>query len=89
MIYTVNALGLGPERKTNWGYYFSYDDAEKSILENYTDLFEIGYYQYAVITAIPEGLCAISDVLQWFDYNNGAIKKINKPEEFKNFYIGL
>lgn len=48
------------------GYYKSYGDAYEAIVKNKCDIFEDGFYNYAVITFIEEGLYANSAEQQWF-----------------------
>lgn len=49
-----------------WGWYDNFDDAERAIIENHTDIFECAYYDYAVIEEVGPGVCAIGEVRQWY-----------------------
>lgn len=49
-----------------WGWYSSFDAAEKAVLENHTDIFEAAYYEMAVIEEIPEGVCAVAKGVWWY-----------------------
>ena len=48
-----------------WGWYSNFEDAERTVLENHTDLFEL-FYTHTVIEAVTEGVGAIATVKQWF-----------------------
>ena len=72
------------------GYYTSYGEAYDCCKFNRCDIFEDGYYNYAVITAIEEGLYATQAEQQWFKRNhNGAIDAIveyhKRPDLIKNY----
>ena len=51
------------------GYYKSYGDAYDCCKNNWCDIFEDGYYNYAVITAVEEGLYPNKCEQQWFTIN--------------------
>jgi hypothetical protein len=85
-------------RKRCWGYYPSYDMARKSILRNWTDMYENGYYNLAMIESILPGIVNLP-ASTWFkvipvskDSNNWIenyeVSEIEKPKRFKN-YIGF
>lgn len=48
------------------GYFKSYGDAYNRCIENVCDIFEDGYYNYAVITFVEEGLYPNATEQQWF-----------------------
>ena len=48
------------------GYYKDYIDAYNCCKENRCDIFEDGYYHYAVITVVEEGLYPNKSEQQWF-----------------------
>jgi hypothetical protein len=60
-IYMVTVVHPEEKRKRTWGWYAEFKDAETAVLENHTDIFELGYYSHAVIEKFPEGVMAISD----------------------------
>ena len=78
------------------GYFSSYRDAYDRVINNTCDIFEDGFYNYAVITFIEEGLYANSVEQQWFKMtrNNEVIAIIEyhkRPEEigeYKPYIIG-
>ncbi len=70
-IYLVTVL-TDHERKRKggptsrlWGWYPTFDEAEKSILENHGDLFEC-LYDYAVIESLAPGVQRIAKVEKWY-----------------------
>ena len=69
----------------------NYGDAYQSVLNNAVDMFENGYYQYAVITFMKEGEFYPSQVeQQWFQFKplqDGGydISTIDKPHELKDY----
>ena len=84
-------------RICTWGYYFNREDAEKVIEENQTDISELGYYRYALLTEKGEGPLAIGLGLQWYEFiwdfpckgwdytpKLKEVKKIEMPDVYKN-----
>lgn len=73
-----------------WGWFKDEKDAERCIMENWTDIYENGYYNLAIIEPHkqgPIGLVHRKD--RWFDigYIDGHtynIKEIQKPARFGN-----
>lgn len=76
----------------------SYGDAYQNVLQNAVDMFEDGYYQYAVITFINEGeFYPSKSEQQWFQFkrltddvfevtsNDYEIVTIDKPYELKEY----
>ena len=78
------------------GYYVSYGEAYDCCKFNRCDIFEDGYYNYAVITFVKEGLYPDTEEQQWFKRNhNGTIDAIleyyRRPEavgEYRPYIIG-
>ena len=66
------------------GYFNSYEEAEEIVTGNYGDLYEEGYYQYAVIENIPEGLYQYDFEPVFFKWDNGEFKKCDRPEGLEN-----
>lgn len=81
-----------PKGCRTWGWYSDFETAEKCVLENWTDLFEHGYYEYAVVEEAYEGVCPPSGTQSWYKAiyldekldNSPKIVKIDKPKELKN-----
>ncbi len=75
-IYFVTVVdgGRGTSRSNKnhgercWGWFSDYATAEKAVLANWTDMFEDGYYDFAVIEEVKEGLCVYCppEKCRWF-----------------------
>jgi hypothetical protein len=99
-IYLVTVLSLqGAEivRSRTWGWFAKFTDAEKAVLENHTDLFEMHYYTHAVIEEYPPGLLAIAKTERWYKASYSRkrhgplVAPVKKPRQLKrviNFGIG-
>ena len=78
------------------GYYKDYDKAFDACRNNICDIFEDGYYNYAVITFLEEGLYPDGAEQQWFKFNktNSAdpiLEYHKRPDEigkYKPYIIG-
>ena len=72
VIYMVTVIGFPggdtekAPRSRCWGYYLDKETAIRSIKENWTDIFEMAYYQYAVIESLPSGVCSYAEEEAWF-----------------------
>lgn len=94
----VDLEGYRIKRQRTWGYFDTFELAEEYVLNNYTDLFECGYYNLAVIEEMGPGICASATREWWYraEYTGGGetwhdIQKIEKPPYFEhvcNFGIG-
>jgi hypothetical protein len=102
-IYLVSVLGaaqqeLEHERYRVWGYYFDLETARQCVLENWTDISELGYYRYGVISQMGEGPLACPETQEWYEFEwegdamrrkyKGA-KKVEQPEELGNTIYGF
>lgn len=72
------------------GYFTSYGEAYDCCKFNRCDIFEDGFYNYAVITTIEEGLYSTQTEQQWFKRNHsGTIDAIleyhKRPDMIKNY----
>lgn len=67
-----------------WGFYTSKKKAIRAVEENWSDMNEAGYYKYAVIEELMEGLlqCCLSDKAMWFEakYDNNHFLGYKKCE---------
>ena len=79
VIYLVRCYSLNLKsfddriiRERTWGFYKSLRTARKCVKENWTDLFEAGYYNYAVIMKMPQGICVHPELVEWYDIKYGA-----------------
>jgi len=97
-IFFVTVINDEPYRSRCWGFYHDFETAEQGVLENWTDMYELGCYNYAVIEEWPEGIMACSEKETWYsvvyDGNKDGkhvVTKIEKPEKFAqvvHFSIG-
>jgi hypothetical protein len=77
-------------RERTWGWYASLEEAEQSVLKNWTDLNECGYYEHALIEEIQEGVLygGATPKEWWFcwkgSFEKGGYKPTNKPKEYSN-----
>jgi hypothetical protein len=55
-------------RSINWGFYFTYKSAKYAIEHNVSDISEQGYYQYAILQKIGEGIMAFPEEMQWYEF---------------------
>jgi hypothetical protein len=78
-----------------WGWFEKEEDAEKCIKENWTDIYELGYYNLAMIEPNTEGPISCGTESRWFDVkyldteensfdNEYIVTEIDKPEAFKS-----
>jgi hypothetical protein len=88
-IFIIAVINEEPERKRTWGWYERFEDAEKAVIENHTDIFECGYYDLAVIEEMPEGVCAIEENTWWYraiyppEGRYPVVERINAPARFE------
>lgn len=96
-IFLVAVVSHEPPRKRTWGWYEKFGEAERAVLENHTDIFERGYYDFAVIEEMPERVLAVAEKEWWYQatYDRGAtepnVEPIPKPAVFGenfNFTMG-
>lgn len=68
------------------GYFFSFNEARLSVINNSMDIAENGSYKYCVIERMPEGLYpeTINNYKQfWFQFQDGKYVDIDDPQEAK------
>ena len=75
------------------GYFPKYSEAREEVINNALDIYEDGYYPYAVIEAVEPGIYSICEVPIFFKFNKETKKyePIECPEElriFRGFGIG-
>lgn len=62
------------------GYYRHIETAINRILVNSGDIFECGYYNYAVIVKVDQGLYPHQEEVHWFEYGfEGDINYCSRP----------
>jgi hypothetical protein len=85
-MHFVTVLHSKERRHRCWGYFSDEETAVKSVLQNWTDMYEHGYYDLAVIETIPEGLCAVPDKTTWFSAemvgdSEYSVTRLSEPPE--------
>ncbi len=85
-------------RQRMWGWYSNFEDAEKAVLENHTDIFEHNYYDLAVIEEMREGVMGMALRVWWYKAtyteergHDPLVEKIVPPawtDGFFNFCMG-
>ena len=69
------------------GYYEDLETARKCVEENWGDIYEDGYYKYAVIEDVEPGLyqsCESTPI--FFEWKDDGFKEIDRPVELKGFF---
>jgi len=89
VIYTVTCHEPGVfskkvrerSRTRVWGWFRDKRRAMASVMCNSTDMFEEGYYTYAVVEGVTSGLIPYAKQIQWFKYDHKkkTVTKIEKP----------
>lgn len=66
------------------GFFFTSRKAHKCIKENWCDIFEANYYEYAVVTRHEEGAYMCGKELQWYKWNGVFAIKCDKPKALEH-----
>ena len=67
------------------GFFHEFDSAEYALVNNILDIYEEGYYPYAVIEEIEPGFYAYPRKELWYHWNRetGKYEPCEKPERFQ------
>lgn len=69
------------------GWFPTFEEAKEIITDNIGDIYEAGYYKYALIEQTPPGLYSWKQEW-WFewegDFQDGKYEPIEKPELFEH-----
>lgn len=85
-IYTIttvrHALGAGSRAV---GFAYTFNDADKWLRDNIMSLNELGYYPFAVIEPVTEGIYSFPRKEYWYKFNKEKerYEPCEKPERFK------
>lgn len=74
------------------GYVSSLDEAIRIVENNIGDLYEEGYYPYAVIENIPEGIYKYDQNPIWFKFDDRKYKykRVDeRPSYIDNHFVGF
>ena len=73
------------------GYFETLEEAKRCVEENWGDIYEDGYYKYAVIEGAEPGLYPTCLDTKFYKWKDGSYKRIRRPKKLKNicnFTIG-
>jgi len=67
------------------GFAYKFEDAEQWIKDNVLNINECGYYPYAVIEPVTEGIYCYPRKEYWYKFNSekDSYEPCEKPERFK------
>lgn len=67
------------------GFYYEFNFAEVEVEHNAFDINEAGYYPYAVIEEITQGLYSYPIIEHWYKFNRekDRYEACEKPDKFK------
>ena len=80
---------FGPHNLRCWAFYNDWDDADYTLSNNITDLWET-CYNYGIIEEYHTGLFGYNFKRWFYKYNKetGFYNKINEPKELEH-YVGF
>lgn len=87
MIYTVMTYRYydqwGPQEYRTVGYYPTLEEAREAVETNACDIYEAGYYPYAMIEDVKPGLYGSADSHPiFFEWKIDGYKEVERPKEF-------
>lgn len=91
-IYTVTTIRSIAENEPSGsrcvGWFHECDIAIMCLVKDYADLWELGFYPYAVIETVPEGLYPHDMNPLWFAWHDETkgYEPIDRPESQRNIY---
>ena len=68
------------------GYAHTMEDANNWVVQNAFDINECGYYPYAVIEEVEEGIYSFPRIEHWYEYNkeSDTYMPCEKPERYRS-----
>ena len=63
------------------GWFSTTEQAKKCIEENHGDIYENGYYPFALIEKVCEGLYSHNEEIQWYSWIKDCYVECDKPSE--------
>ena len=85
-IYTITTIRPAAHQSHRAvGFYYTFSDADLAVRENACDIYECGYYPYAVIEPVTEGIYCHPRKENWYKWNRlkKAYEPCEKPARFK------
>ena len=81
----------GIESSRTVGWFPTKKDAVRCVTENWGDIYEDGYYPYAIIEDVELGLYMTAESTPIFfkwkgDVKTGSYKKMKRPKELDHFF---
>lgn len=67
-VYFVGGVSREPLRHRVWGYFRHRDRAINAALQNETDIYEAGWYPFALVALVGQGMMALPKQQWWFEY---------------------
>lgn len=100
MIYLVSVFNIEtnqyvPNSYRSWGYFFDKQQAIDAVLNNDADIFEMGYYNTAVVSGMREGLLMPSpseEVFFKYGYSFATgeeVQQIEQPKAVRHMFFGF
>jgi len=65
-IFTITAAGDDVQHMRTWGWYPTYEEAEKHVLFGDDLLLEGGTFKYLLIEEVPVGCPTLCETAKWF-----------------------
>lgn len=71
--------------KVNWGFYYSFEEAEEVVVNNWTDLYE-GCYNIMIIEELLPGITNNFEETSFYCWNKEfqCYELIDRPKEFEH-----
>lgn len=94
-VYLVSVFNPKPdERLRVWGYYHEVENARQCVKENWTDISELGYYRYGIVSKMGVGPLAVPEDEEWYEFcwvdgHLVTVEPVAKPEEYAGVLFGL
>lgn len=76
------------ENYRTFGYFSDYDTCVEALNKNWADMCEAGYYTYAVVEKICEGIHSRAEEIAWFVWNEEkeGFYETEKPDWANGWY---
>ncbi len=85
-IYTITTVrGALESPNRSVGFAYKFEDADKWVRENIMNINECGYYPFAVIENVTQGIYCFPRKEHWYKFNKekDSYEPCEKPERFK------
>lgn len=84
-LVTGTSADKGAPRTRCWGWYPTFDEAEKAAMANITDMYEAGWHPLIVIESCGPGVLSMLTEEAWYVYDKltDTYQRTTKPEELE------